>query len=455
MHDADTIAAISSPIGEGGIGIVRMSGPAAHSILRKIFRPRKPVRRYLSHRLYLGFLCEPEKGTDVDEVFCVIMDRPRTYTREDVAEVYCHGGLIAQRQILSVMLKAGARLAEPGEFTKRAFLNGRIDLSQAESVLDVIESESALELETALSHVKGRLSEQVQEIRTEVRRLLAEVEAEIDFPEEELSFGAADPSRRLDALRGRVAAIVSSYYEGRTIRSGFSVLILGKSNVGKSSLLNALALDEKAIVTALPGTTRDLVEDTIHVKGIKLKVTDTAGLRETTDPIEKEGIKRVMSRIPEADVVLWVLDGSTAYSTEDERVYREIGDRKTIAVINKIDLTPKIDDGEIRSKGLSPVRVSALTGACVDGLKECLYEAFADSGHKPSGIVVTNVRHRDALQRMGAALHRAEVAWAGKNNLEFVAFELRDALHHLGEITGETCTEEVLGEIFSRFCIGK
>jgi tRNA modification GTPase len=455
MHDTDTIAAISSPIGEGGIGIVRMSGPHAHSILRRIFRPRKAVRRYTSHRLYLGFLCDPDSGTDTDEVFAVFMDEPHTYTRERVAEVYCHGGFAAQRQILTIMLKGGAKLAAPGEFTKRAFLNGRIDLTQAESVLDIIQSESAREIETAVSHVKGQLSESIDGIKADLRGLLAEVEAEIDFPEEELGLSSEGWSSRLEAMRTTVSRMVSSYYEGRAIKQGLNILILGRSNVGKSSLLNALVLDEKAIVTPIPGTTRDLVEDTIHLKGIKLKVTDTAGLRSSTDPIEREGVERARKKIPDADIILWVLDGSTPYTREDDDVYQEVRDKKTIAVINKADLTLRIDDAAVRSKGIAMARVSALTHSGIEALKESIYEIFVGTGHRPSGLVVTNIRHRDALQRTEGALCRAEATAAAKAPLEFIAFELRDAISCLGEITGETCSEELLTEIFSRFCIGK
>jgi tRNA modification GTPase len=456
MHDTDTIAAISSPIGEGGIGVVRMSGPDAHSILKKIFRPRKAPRRYASHRLYLGFLYEPDTGVDIDEVFAVFMNQPRTYTKERVAEVYCHGGPAAVRQVLTIMLRSGARMAEPGEFTRRAFLNGRIDLTQAESVLDIVESETARELETAVFHIKGQLSESVEGARADIGGLLAEVEAEIDFPEEDLALSGGEWLSRLEVVRTRVTNLVSSYYEGRALKQGYDVLILGRSNVGKSSLLNALVLNERAIVTAIPGTTRDLVEDTIHVKGVKLRVTDTAGLREdAADPIEAEGIARARNKIPDADIVLWVLDGSTAYTTEDERVYEAIRDKMTIVVVNKADLTVRIDEQEMHAKGIARIRTSALTGLGIGDLKESVYQAVAGTGRRMAGLIVTNVRHRDALLRTEEALRRAEAACVAKAPIEFAAFELRAAMACLGEITGRTCGEEILNEIFSRFCIGK
>lgn len=451
----DTICAVSSPIGAGGIGIIRMSGPAAHSILKKVFRPRKSVRTLVSHRLYLGFVFDPETMRDLDEVFAVSMAEPHTYTREKMAEIYSHGSLAAQRLILALLMKNGARLAEPGEFTKRAFLNGRIDLAQAESVLHLIESESEDELRYALMHVKGLLSEAINAAKEQIRGLLAEVEGEIDFPEEELEVRAEEWASRLGAVRGDLARLISSYYEGRAIRQGLEVLIVGRTNVGKSSLLNALALTERAIVTPLPGTTRDLVEDTILVRGVKFRLIDTAGLRRPKDPIEQEGIARVRNKIPLADVVLWVIDASEPYTDEDEEVYRAIKGKETIAVLNKADLPEALGEERLASKGLMRVSVSALTGSGIEALKEGLYRVFAATGHAGSGLLVTNVRHRDALARTAEALERAEHCTVTGEPIEFLAFELRDSLARLGEITGETCTEELLSEIFSRFCIGK
>ena len=451
----DTICAISSPLGAGGIGIIRMSGPAAHAILGKVFLPRKRVRTLVSHRLYLGFVFDPETMCDVDEVLAVSMGEPRTYTREKMAEIYSHGSLACQRLILELLMKNGARLAEPGEFTKRAFLNGRIDLAQAESVLHIIESESEDELRYALMHVKGLLSEAINAAKEHIQVLLAEVEAEIDFPEEELELRAEARASRLAAVRGDLARLISSYYEGRAIRQGLEVLIVGRTNVGKSSLLNALAKRERAIVTPLPGTTRDLVEDTILVKGVKFRIIDTAGLRRPKNPIEKEGIARVREKIPLADAMLWVIDASEPYTAEDEEVYLAIKEKETIAVLNKTDLPRRLDEEMVASKGLVRVSVSALTGSGIEAIKEGLYRIFAATGHASSGLLVTNVRHRDALARTAEALERAERCSITRGPIEFLAFELRDSLARLGEITGETCTEELLNDIFSRFCIGK
>lgn len=451
----DTICAISSPVGEGGIAVIRVSGPAAHSVLGAVFRPSKNVDAFSSRHLYLGFIFDAQSGTDVDEVFAVLMEQPHTYTREKMAEIYSHGGLAAQKRILALLLQNGARIAEPGEFTKRAYINGRIDLAQAESVLDIIESESDEELRYALIGAKGKLSEKVNRIKEEVKELTAEVEAYIDFPEEELEIPEETWLSRIDGVNKEAVDLISSYSEGRAIRDGLEVVIVGRTNVGKSSLLNALVAKERAIVTAIPGTTRDLVEDTLHIKGIKFRVTDTAGLRTPLDPVEKEGIERVRKKIPEADMLLWVLDGSASYSSEDEGVYEAIRDRKVIAVVNKTDLPMKLETGAIASKCLRSVAVSALNGDGLDSLKEGLYQAFYSTGHKGAGLLLTNLRHREALEKAKQAMEQAGSCLTGHEPIEFLAFELRDALSRLGEITGETCPEEILNEIFSRFCIGK
>jgi tRNA modification GTPase len=468
----DTICAISSAAGVGGIGVLRMSGPAAHAILKAIFRPRKRTRSFASRRLYLGWVFDPDTNSDLDEVFAVFMKAPATYTRAPMAEVYSHGGSAVQKLILALMIRQGARLAEPGEFTKRAFLSGRIDLAQAESVLDIIESESESELACALAHVQGILSARINAAKQEVLTLLAEVEAEIDFPDEALDLPPkAGRAARLGAVRAGIARLISSYDEGRAVRQGVAVLIVGRTNVGKSSLLNALVQRDRAIVTPIAGTTRDLVEDTIRIKGVKFTLTDTAGLRPPGDAIEREGIERVRKRIPEADIILWVIDASETYTCEDEEVRHAIDCKKVIAVLNKADLPPMIDagdgdgpgiDGDGRGRGLaaiaaSRINVSALTGSGIDDLKQMLIEACASlpGDREVSRLLITNVRHKDALVKAEAALARAGPCAENDGPIAFFAFELKEALRCLGEITGETCAVDVLDEIFSRFCIGK
>jgi len=455
MENADTICAISTPPGEGGIGIIRISGPEAYPILKKIFLPKKRQDAFLSYTFYLGYIVNPATKASIDEVFAVFMNAPNTYTREDIAEIHSHGGLATQRAILSLIMQEGARLAEPGEFTKRAFLNGRIDLIQAESVLDIIQSETEDELKCALSFLEGKLSKQINTIKENIKKTLVDIEALIDFPDEDIEVDVKTHSSTLITTKDFIDSLIDSYYEGRAIKHGFEVLIVGRANVGKSSLLNCLLLNERAIVTPLPGTTRDMIEDTIHVKGIKLKIIDTAGLRKPKDVIEKEGIERVMRKIPEVDLIIWVLDGSAQYTEGDEDIYRHIRHKNTIAIVNKIDLPLILERERVLSKGFRIVETSALKGIGIDALKEAFYENLMGKGIKNRTTLITNVRHRDCLVKTRESVKRAIGCIKQNEPLEFAAFELRDALFHLGEITGETSTEEILNDIFSKFCIGK
>jgi tRNA modification GTPase len=455
METDDTICAISTPPGEGGIGIIRISGPRALTLLNKTFRPRKNQKGYQSHQLHLGLIVDPESRETIDEVYAVFMRAPHTYTREDVAEIQSHGGIAAQRSILSLLIRKGARHAEPGEFTKRAFLNGRIDLPQAESVLDIIQSETADELKSALSSLQGALSQRINEHRENIRNVLVDVEAQIDFPDEEID---VDPMAMLPVLlrtKGDIEGLVESYYEGKAVRYGLDVMIVGRTNVGKSSLLNALLLSDRAIVTPLPGTTRDLIEETLHIKGIKVRITDTAGLRKPKNVVEREGIEKVRQKIPGVDLILWVLDGSQGYSEEDRSIRETIKEARTIAVINKIDLPQALKREELSMEDLPWVEVSALRGTGMETLRNAVYNTLMGQTRKMDKVLITNLRHRDALVRTRDAIQRAIACGQKDEPLEFLALELREALHHLGEITGETCPEDILRGIFERFCIGK
>ncbi|HBA55538.1 MAG TPA: tRNA uridine-5-carboxymethylaminomethyl(34) synthesis GTPase MnmE [Syntrophorhabdus aromaticivorans] len=455
MEIADTICAVSTPPGEGGIGILRISGPLAHNILQETFQPRHKRNTFAPRTLHLGYIVNPESRDKIDEVFAAFFKAPYTYTREDMAEVYSHGGLSTQQAILSLMIKCGARLAEPGEFTKRAFLNGRIDLLQAESVLDIIQSETDDELECAMEHLEGKLSRRIKLIQEDIKEALVAVEALIDFSEEDIDVDPEGAFSRLRKADKEIEGLVESYYLGRAIRHGMEVLIIGRANVGKSSLLNSLLLRERAIVTPLPGTTRDLIEDTIHIKGIKVRIVDTAGLRTPKDVVEEEGIERVKQRIPGADLILWVLDGARTYSDEDEDIYREVTHRNTILAVNKIDLPQKLERPVLAAKGLEWQEISALDSTGIEGLKNAVYERLTGRRSKRSKTLITNLRHREALHKTHEALERAIGCYERSEPLEFTAFELRDALSHIGEITGETCPEEILHAIFDRFCIGK
>jgi tRNA modification GTPase len=455
MEKDDTICAISTPVGEGGIGVIRMTGQDAHPILRKIFKPNTARKIFQSHKLYLGHIIHPGSDAVIDEVFAVFMDEPDTYTREDVAEVYSHGGYAAQKSILALMLEQGARLADPGEFTKKAFLNGRIDLLQAESVLDVIQSETEVELRNAVGHMEGKLSQKINRLKEHIKEALIETEALIDFPEEDVEVDKEQIFSRVDETSREVKTLIDSYYVGKAVKHGLEILIVGKPNVGKSSLLNALLLKEKAIVTSIPGTTRDMIEDVIHIKDIKARIVDTAGLRKSNDVIEREGIERVKRRIPEVDLIIWVLDGSDAYTREDEDIFEMIQDRPKIAVINKIDLPQGLERDQLDFRSVSCHGISALKDKGLEQLKDSIYDRLMGKGLKKGSILVTNMRQKGALEKTAGALERASTCLKNGEPFEFSAFELQAALSGLGEITGETCSDEILQGIFDRFCIGK
>jgi len=455
MEIADTICAISTPPGEGGVGITRMSGPVAHSILKTIFVPKKKQEEFLPRTLYLGHIVNPEHNKIIDEVFAVFMKAPDTYTKEDVAEVYSHGGYATQKNIITLMMEHGARLADPGEFTKRAFLNGRIDLLQAESVLDIIQSETDEELHNAIEHLSGSLSGKIAGIKETIKRVLTEIEALIDFPEEEIDVDEKEIFSTLKQTRQDIKKLLNSYYEGKAVKQGFEVLILGKPNVGKSSFLNAILLKERAIVTPIPGTTRDLIEDTIHIKGVKIKVVDTAGLRTPLDVAEEAGIEKVKQKIPGADLIIWVLDSSGQYTGEDEKIYKSIITKRKIVVLNKIDLPGVIDTIVLQSKCLKWLEISALKDIGLEQVKNEIHGKLMEKGMKGSGVFITNERHRNALKKTLEGLEGAISVIKTNGPLEITAFELHQSLFHLGEITGETCPDDILHDIFHRFCIGK
>ena len=455
MSEVDTICAVSTPSGEGGIGILRLSGPFAHGVLKRIFFTKKGTGAFSERRLYLGSIVDPETSDTIDEVFAVFMNAPHTYTREDIGEVYSHGGFAVQRRILSLMISSGARLAEPGEFTKRAFLNGRIDLLQAESVLDVIESETDEELKYAVRSLSGVLSRRINGVKERLKGALVEVEALIDFPEEEIDVDESALAASLEEARRELKSLVDSYREGNAVRHGLEALIVGRTNVGKSSLLNTLISKERAIVTPLPGTTRDLIEDALHIGGIKVRIVDTAGLGPPRDMVEREGIERVKQRIPEVDLILWVLDGSRPYSAHDDAVYEQIKEKRTIAVMNKSDLPRLLDGDVLKEKGLPRIAVSALKDEGIEALKQTVYGTLMGEGRRGGEVLVTNVRHRNGLAQALTAVEKAVAVTVSGEPAELAAFDLRESIRCLEEITGEAWTGDVLNEIFSRFCIGK
>lgn len=456
MINDDTIVAPATAPGEGGIGIVRLSGSGAEKLLLKFFSPRRFCERLDSHFLYYGKFTD-ETGKIVDEVMAVIMRKPRSYTREDVVEIHCHGGGLLVRSIIDVFLAAGARLARPGEFTLRAFLNGRIDLTQAEAVIDLIRSRSNLASDVALSQLEGRLAQQIGVFGQVIADLLAQVEAAIDFPEEDIEL---DDQQMLGASAGALIAdmdrIIDTFESGRVLREGLRVLIFGKPNVGKSSLMNGLLGEARAIVTDIPGTTRDTIEEDLVLGGLPLRIVDTAGIRNTLDPVEEEGVRRARSKVESADLVLLVIDGSQEMGEDDLLALEFCRNREVLVVINKCDLATLPISSAL--DGLPYVRTSVLEKNGLDGLVSAIQERFVHNAHVAENretVVLTQRRHRQALVKARQSLGRFRETLVQGISPEFGAVELRDALDAVGEITGETTPDDILERIFTRFCIGK
>jgi len=455
MYIRDTIAAVSTPPGNGGIGIIRVSGDQAVAVGNAVFKPVYDGG-LVSHRFSFGTIRDSATGEIVDEAMAVYMRSPRSYTREDVLELHCHGGWLVVEKVLALVLACGVRLAEAGEFTRRAFLNGRIDLVQAEAVMDIIASKSETALHLAQVQREGVLSSRIEDVRGNLLRALALVEAYIDFPDDDL--GETDYAAILDSVgeaRSIISGLLSTFEEGRIMRDGISVLIVGKPNAGKSSLLNRLLNENRAIVTHIPGTTRDIIEETINFEGLSVRLLDTAGIRHTDDLVEQEGISRALAKIPDADLVLAVFDASREFSTEDQLILDALVDRKAIAVLNKTDLPRQLVlPDEDRFVGI--VRIAALSGEGVDLLKRTVCKRFLHSAAPDSRefVALSRARHRDALVSAEQSLRQFSSGLQDRN-LELLALDLQGALQAVGSVTGQTATDEVLDLIFSSFCIGK
>ena len=459
MNPGDTIAAISTPLGVGGIGVVRLSGPQTREILGKVFRRRRGKGPLLSHRFYLGEILRPRDAAVIDEVLASFMEKPRTYTREDVAEIQAHSGVLVLREILDAVLQSGARLAEPGEFTKRAFLNGRIDLTQAEAVIDLIQSKTRRSLEMANLQREGRLGMEIRRIREDLLNLMALLEAGIDFPEEEVpELSGHEVNRRLRDALEKLDTLLRTYDRGKIYREGISAVIIGRPNVGKSSLLNALLREDRAIVTPIPGTTRDVIEEVVNVRGIPLKIMDTAGLRHTRDQVEVEGVRRTRDRMALADLVIWVVDGSEPITAQDLDILPEVQPRRVVVAMNKNDLPRRLNPRDLGEHlpGAPLIPVSALHHSGIDRLEEVIRELVLDGRQDSSAeILLSNLRHKQALDNAREGLEQALEASRANLSAEFISVDLGRALQALGEIVGETTTEDILERIFSQFCIGK
>jgi len=455
MYFRDTIAAVSTPPGNGGIGIVRISGDKAASIADVLFISSSDGG-LLSHRFYFGIIRDPLTGEILDEAMAVLMRSPRSYTREDVLELQCHGGWLVVEKVLLLTLRSGARLADPGEFTRRAFLNGRIDLVQAEAVMDIIGSNSEAALNLAQKQREGLLSRRIEDVRIRLLNALALVEAYIDFPED--AIGETDLSticKYIELAISDIGELLSSFDEGRILRDGISVLIIGKPNVGKSSLLNRLLNENRAIVTPIPGTTRDIIEETVNFDGLTVRLLDTAGICNTDDLVEQEGINRALEKVQSADLVLFVLDLSRPFTEEDHLILHALSSSKVIAVLNKCDLPRELSlpaDCHFEQQ----LQIVANSGAGIEELKQAVRRCFLHSTNvdRREFLALSRVRHRDALVSADRLLRRS-IANLIDSNLELLAIDLRDALDAVGVITGQTVTDDVLDIIFSSFCIGK
>jgi len=453
-----TIAAIATPIGTGGLGIVRISGSAAFGIAEKVFRPaRGEISRFKSHTVHLGVV--HQNGSDIDSALMTLMQAPRSYTGEDTVEFSCHGGRVILARVLTAVIESGAVPAEPGEFSMRAFLNGKLDLAQAEAVQELICAENELALEVARRKLEGRLSGEINNIRRQLIEAAAEVEATIDFVEEDID--PADSKDLLDRLAQTLDSInglIQSYADGRRISAGTNIVIAGKPNVGKSSLLNALADRDRAIVTEIPGTTRDVIREPLLYKGISINIIDTAGIRNPGNRIEQAGIEKTAAEIGQADLVAFVVDRSCPVEKPDLDIFKSIQSEKCIMVLNKIDLEAAIDDVDLKKNfGLLPeARVSALRGTNIEQLKTLLYNrARATELPGPGQSVITSARHLQALENTARSIRQAMCGLDHNQSPEFTAIELRSALESLGAITGHNVTEEILESVFSKFCIGK
>ncbi len=456
----DTIAAIATPIGTGGVGIIKISGPEAWAIGRYLFHQSGPFNVIQSHHLYYGHIVEPQTGKTVDEVLISFMRGPSTYTREDVVEINCHSGFAVLDRILELVIRAGARLAEPGEFTRRAFLNGRIDLTQAEAVLDLVTSKTRRSLHLASEHLRGGLQIIITELRSHLLDTLAMVEAAIDFPDEDLEILEKEDlaTSILQQVRNPITRLLGQYEDGRILREGLAVIIAGKPNVGKSSLLNNLLRSTRALVTPVPGTTRDVIEESLSLRGIPLRLVDTAGLRQADDLVEQLGMEFTRERLARADLVLLVLDRSGPLTSEDLQIYDDIDTKTRLIILNKIDLDPHPDFATIsdRFPEDTVVEISALHGDGMEQLKDAVFHTILGRRlDTESSAVAPNLRHKLCLERSLEAVNRALELLDAQSSAEIIALEVQEALAHLGEIIGLTTTEDLLDQIFSRFCIGK
>ncbi|MGG3031196.1 MULTISPECIES: tRNA uridine-5-carboxymethylaminomethyl(34) synthesis GTPase MnmE [Bacillus] len=458
----DTIAAISTPMGEGAIAIVRLSGPEAIQIADKIYKgPKgKTLGSVESHTIHYGHIVDRPSDRVVEEVMVSVLKAPRTFTREDVIEINCHGGIVTVNQVLQLALREGARLAEPGEFTKRAFLNGRIDLSQAEAVMDLIRAKTDRAMNVAMNQMEGRLSALVRRLRSEILETLAHVEVNIDYPEyddvEEMTHQIL--VEKATAVKKEIEALLRTSEQGKILREGLSTVIIGRPNVGKSSLLNSLVHEAKAIVTDIPGTTRDVIEEYVNVRGVPLRLVDTAGIRETEDIVERIGVERSRQVLKEADLILLVLNNSEELSEEDVKLFEAVEGMDVIVILNKTDLEAKIDSERVRelANGRPVVTTSLLKEEGINDLEEAIQSLFYTGAIESGDLTyVSNTRHISILQQAKRAIEDALSGIEQDVPIDMVQIDLTRCWELLGEIIGDSVHESLIDQLFSQFCLGK
>lgn len=455
----DTIAAVATAYGEGGIGIIRISGEEALPILQEIFEFHGDTDTFISRRMTYGKIIDKEKNQIIDEVLAVYMKGPKTYTAEDVVEINCHGSMVSLRKTLALVLRKGARLAEPGEFTKRAFLNGRLDLSQAEAVIDMIRAKTDKSFDVAVSQLEGRLSLKVEEIRQKLLDLLVDITVNIDYPDEdieEMTYEKLEES--IIETQDMIEKLLETSSTGRMIREGIKIAIVGKPNVGKSSLMNGLLKETRAIVTDIPGTTRDTIEEVLSIRNIPVYLVDTAGIRETSDKVEKMGIEKSKEAFNQADFILFLLDGSRPLEEEDLQIMELLKERKSLVLINKRDLGEAISIEDISAKlpASQVIEASLLKGQGITEIEDAVEDlVYGGEIVQKESMMVNNVRHIELLQQavksLTDALHMSE----RREALDFIEVDVKNAYERLGEIIGETVSDDIINEVFARFCLGK
>ena len=454
-----TIAAISTAMSASGIGIVRMSGPESMDVISRIYRSKnggKNIKEVKSHTIHYGYIFDGEEV--VDEVLVMVMRAPRTYTGEDTVEIDCHGGVYAMKKVLETVLRNGAQIAEPGEFTKRAFLNGRLDLSQAEAVMDVIQAKSAVALKSSLQQLKGSVLRAIKEIRSSILYQIAFIESALDDPEHISLEGYPEKLRKIvDEEYEKVETLLKSADDGRMIQEGIKTVILGKPNAGKSSLLNFLVGEDRAIVTDIAGTTRDTLEEYISLHGISLRIIDTAGIRETEDVVEKIGVGKAKKMAEDADLILYVVDSSLPLDENDREIMELLGGRKSIVIYNKTDLESVVDIKELKEKTGSPViPVSVVEKTGITELEETIKKMFFRGEISfDDEVYITNARHKTALEEALESLKMVRESIETGMSEDFFSIDLMSAYESLGKIVGESVGEDLVNEIFSRFCVGK